>query len=179
MPSVVPRLQSVTGRVASKARRPSAEARRVPAARQAWNSIFDLFLFSPEVHDRMQSICEATGFTPGLIKSVISPAMATGEPVPMRKLASEWHCDPSYVTMQVRELEQRGLVEREFNPDDHRFKTVVLTDKGEQVRSELLDQLLEPPAFFGTLTAAEQRQLRDLLQKLVEEMKRPPQASGS
>jgi DNA-binding MarR family transcriptional regulator len=127
-------------------------------------------LFSPEVHQRMEGMCEATGFTPGLIKSVISPALAPGQPVPMRKLARDWHCDPSYVTMQVRELEQRGLAERHFNPEDHRFKTVLLTEKGRQVRSELLDRLLEPPAFFGVLSAAEQRDLRALLDKLVAGM---------
>lgn len=171
MRSVVPGLQGVRGRAASKSRVASAQPRKASAARQAWNSIVELFLFSPEIHERMQDMCESSGFTPGLIKSVISPALAPGQPVPMRKLASEWHCDPSYVTMQVRELEQRGLAERHFNPEDHRFKTVVLTDKGEQVRSQFLDQLLEPPGFFEVLTAAEQRQLKGLLEKLVEEVR--------
>ena len=86
----------------------------------------------------------------------------------MRVLAREWSCDPSYVTTQVRELEARGLVERQFNPEDHRFKTVKLTDKGEQVREELLEELLEPPECFRALSATEQRELRDLLQKLVD-----------
>jgi hypothetical protein len=53
--------------------------------------------------------------------------------------------------MQVRELESRGLA-----------------DKGERVKAELLDQLLEPPACFATLSAVEQRTLRDLLRKLVD-----------
>lgn len=179
MPFVVPGLQGVKGRVGAKSQRTPPPTRRASAARHAWNSIVELFFFSPEVHDRMQGMCEATGFTPGLIKSVISPALQSGQPVPMRKLASEWHCDPSYVTMQVRELEQRGLAERHFNPEDHRFKTVMLTDKGEQVRSELLDHFLEPPAFFGVLTAAEQRQLRDLLEKLVRGMHQPPEDSAT
>ena len=144
-----------------------SERRRVSAARQAWQSIAGLIFFNPDVHRRMQGMCKATGFTPGLVKAVLSPALRQGKPVPMQVLAGEWGCDPSYVTMQVRELELRGLVERRFKPQDHRFKTVVLTDKGEQVRRELFDQLLEPPQCFGALSAAEQRQLRDLLQKLV------------
>jgi DNA-binding MarR family transcriptional regulator len=176
--TVVPRFQGVKGRRPAvrrtehgKVGRPSEpEApgrRKVSAARQAWQSIADLFFFSADVHRRMQGMCEATGFTPGLVKALLSPALQHGTPVPMRTLAGEWSCDPSYVTLQVRELEQRGLVERRFNPQDHRFKTVALTDKGEQMRVELFDQLLEPPECFGVLSAAEQRQLRDLLQKLV------------
>lgn len=105
-----------------------------------------------------------------MLKALVSPALKTNKPVPMRALAQEWNCDPSYVTMQIRELEQRGLAERQFNPEDHRFKTVALTDKGEKVRSELLEKLFEPPKCFCALTAAEQRNLRDLLLKLVEAM---------
>jgi len=163
---VVPRLRGVKGGA-------TPERRKVSPARLAWQSIVEIFLFSPEVHERMQGMCEVTGFTPGLVKSLLSPVLQQQKPVPMRALASEWHCDPSYVTMQVRELEQRGLVERQFNPEDHRFKTVALTDKGEQVRAELLDQLLEPPDFFDSLSVAEQRQLRDLLSKLVDMTRRP------
>jgi len=140
---------------------------RVPPARQAWQGIFDLVMFSPHTRDRMHRISEDAGFTPALMKAVLSPSLQPGQPVPMRTLAGEWRCDPSYVTTQIRELEQRGLVERRYNPEDHRFKTVVLTDKGERVRAEMRDQLLEPPEFFSVLSAAEQRTLRDLLDKLV------------
>jgi DNA-binding MarR family transcriptional regulator len=140
---------------------------RVSAARQVWQRVFDLVWFNPFTHDRLSGMCDQAGFTPGLMKAILSPTFEPGRPVPMRALAAEWRCDPSYVTSQIRELEQRGLVERRFNPEDHRFKTVVLTDKGERVRAELRDRLLEPPEFFAALSASEQRTLRDLLEKLV------------
>ncbi|HUC35791.1 MAG TPA: MarR family winged helix-turn-helix transcriptional regulator [Acidimicrobiales bacterium] len=168
---MVRRLQGATGRtgkrLASTSSEKRGEGRAEPPARRAWHSIVELFLFSPDVHERMQQMCDGTGFTPGLVKALLSPVLESDAPVPMRDLAGEWHCDPSYVTMQVRELEQRGLAERRFNPEDHRFKTVALTEKGVKMRSQLMDRLLQPPSFFGELTTAEQRQLRDLLQKLV------------
>ncbi len=140
---------------------------RIPPAGQAWQDVYDLVLFNPHARDRMNGICEGAGFTPALVKAILSPSLQPGRPVPMRTLASEWRCDPSYVTTQIRELEQRGLVERRYNPEDHRFKTVALTDKGERLREEMRDRLLEPPEFFSALSSAEQRTLRDLLDKLV------------
>ncbi len=151
--------------VVKKLRSVAVERKKIAPARDAWQSILDLALFNPAAHDRLSGLCDKAGFTPGLLKSIISPSLSSG-PVPLRALAQQWRCDPSYVTMQVRELEQRGLVERRFNPEDHRFKTVALTDKGDRVRAELLDQLLEPPEFFTALTASEQRTLRDLLRKM-------------
>jgi DNA-binding MarR family transcriptional regulator len=145
----------------------SERRRRVPPARQAWQAVYDLLLFNPHAHDRMQRICEDAGFTPALMKAILSPSLQPGRSVPMRTLASEWRCDPSYVTTQIRDLEQRGLVERQYNPEDHRFKTVALTDKGERTRAEMRDRLLEPPEFFSVLSVSEQRTLRDLLDKLV------------
>jgi hypothetical protein len=46
-------------------------------------------------------------------------------------------------------------------------KTIVLTDDGRARRDRALELLSEPPSAFGSLSAAEQRQLRDQLAKLV------------
>jgi hypothetical protein len=47
-------------------------------------------------------------------------------------------------------------------------KTVVLTARGAEAREKVQQVMWAVPEVFGALTAAEQRQLRDLVRKLVE-----------
>ena len=124
-------------------------------------------LFTPHTHDRLHDVCESSGLTPALARAMLSPSLGNGRQVPLRSLSDSWRCDPSYVTARVGELEQRGLVERRFNPEDHRYKTVGLTDKGERVRCEMRERLHQSPGFFSALTTAEQRTLASLLDKLM------------
>jgi DNA-binding MarR family transcriptional regulator len=88
-------------------------------------------------------------------------------PLPMNELAILLGCDNSNVTGLVDRLEARGLVARQANPDDRRVKTVVLTTAGTRLRARLLEHVSRPPAGFERLSPAEQRQLRDLLRRLL------------
>jgi DNA-binding MarR family transcriptional regulator len=117
-----------------------------------------------EGHDRMHQACAAGGMSPSMVKALIhlSPDHAR----PMRDLAEHWGCDASYITGLVDRLEEQGLAERRAHPTDRRVKTVVLTEQGVEAKQRVLDILWEPPAAFAALTAAEQRQLRDLLRKV-------------
>jgi MarR family transcriptional regulator, organic hydroperoxide resistance regulator len=90
-----------------------------------------------------------------------------GHPIAMRKLADGLHCDPSNITGIVDRLEARGLVERGAAAGDRRVKTLLLTARGVELRARLLDRLSEPPPAIAALTADEQRQLRDLLRRVV------------
>jgi len=54
---------------------------------------------------------------------------------------------------------------------DRRVKTVALTSRGVRLRASLVQLISEPPEMFVNLMPAEQRQLRDLLLKLL-----PPDA---
>ena len=85
----------------------------------------------------------------------------------MRDLAEHWRCDASYITELVDGLEGQGLARREPHPTDRRVKTIVLTEKGAEVRDHIQKVMWRPPAAFSVLTGAEQRQLRDLARKLV------------
>jgi DNA-binding MarR family transcriptional regulator len=89
-------------------------------------------------------------------------------PLPMNELAAVLACDNSNVTGLVDRLEARGLVARQPNPDDRRVKRVVLTTAGTRMRMELLDRIAQPPAGLANMAPAEQRQLRDLLRRLVD-----------
>jgi DNA-binding MarR family transcriptional regulator len=132
-------------------------------AADAWRCLYDLF-FGAANHERLHSACESVDLSPGLMKALLS--IEPGQPKPMKVLSTEWRCDASYVTSLVDGLEERGIVARQVHSTDRRAKSIILTPEGERTRSELLRQLHTPPAFFGVLSAAEQRVLRDLLTKL-------------
>jgi DNA-binding MarR family transcriptional regulator len=63
--------------------------------------------------------------------------VAGAGPVPMRDLACELRCDASNVTGIIDRLEQRGLVERRAAPTDRRVKSLVVTERGDQVARAL------------------------------------------
>jgi DNA-binding MarR family transcriptional regulator len=134
------------------------------AGREAWQTITRL-LFG-QGHERMAEASEAEGLSPGLLKTLFHLAPGDGEP--MRDLADHWRCDASYVTSLADALEERGLVERRPHPTDRRVKMIVLTEEGVAVRERAFELLSEPPPSLGALTAAEQRELRDLLRKVAD-----------
>jgi DNA-binding MarR family transcriptional regulator len=135
------------------------------AGREAWRTIFRL-LFDGQAHSRMIEASAAVGVSPGLLKALFH--LEPGEGVPMRDIADHWRCDASYVTTLADALEERGLATRRPHPTDRRVKMIALTEDGVAARERALELLHEPPPSFGALTAAEQRHLRDLLQKVAD-----------
>jgi DNA-binding MarR family transcriptional regulator len=135
------------------------------AGRDAWRLLLGM-LFEGQARDRMAAACRSIGISPGSMKTLFR--LEPGQGVPMRDLADFWGCDASYVTSLADALEERGLVERRPHPTDRRVKMIALTEKGIAARDRAFDVLYEPPRSFGVLTAAEQRQLRDLLRKVAD-----------
>lgn len=90
-------------------------------------------------------------------------------PLPMTELAAMLACDNSNVTGLVDRLEARRLVARRPAPEDRRVKHVVLTSAGMRMRAQLLERVGRPPAGFQRLSADEQRQLYDLLHRVVDD----------
>jgi DNA-binding MarR family transcriptional regulator len=93
---------------------------------------------------------------------------ALDEPVPMSNIASILRCDRSAVTWITDRLEERGYVERRSDPADRRVKLLALTDEGRRVREEIRRLMATPPEALTRLSAAEQRELRDLLRKALQ-----------
>jgi DNA-binding MarR family transcriptional regulator len=89
-------------------------------------------------------------------------------PLPMHELAALLGCDNSNVTGLVDRLEARGFVSREPGIEDRRVKHVVLTEAGGQMRAELLARVGAPAGGLALLADPEQRQLRDLLRRVVD-----------
>ena len=136
-----------------------------PAGEEAWRLLQEL-LMNGEMQSRMRSACEAVGGPPSIVKTLFH--LAPGEPVAMRDLADHFGCDASYITELVDGLEEQGLATRQPHPTDRRVRTVVLTDKGAKARETVQQVMWQVPAVFSALTPAEQRQLRDLVRKLVD-----------
>ncbi|HSD81775.1 MAG TPA: MarR family transcriptional regulator [Solirubrobacteraceae bacterium] len=143
--------------------RTRAPAGLEPAA-EAWSLIGELF----QAHARPRWSALAAELD-------LSPPQATallrlGDPdgMPMRQLACALHCDNSNVTGIVDRLEDRGLVERRVDAADRRVKRIVLTPDGAALRDAVRARLAQPPAPLRRLTAAEQRELRDLMRRALD-----------
>ena len=78
--------------------------------------------------------------------------------------------NPTRMVFLVDELEQRGLVERRRNPADRRSYALYLTDQGRAKLCEAQQASAGHAEEVGaSLTAAQRRQLTDLLRRLADE----------
>ncbi len=93
------------------------------------------------------------------------------EPIAMSALAERLFCDASNVTGLVDRLEARGLVERRSSENDRRVKALTLTPAGVALRDQVLAVMSEPPEAIAALPAADQRALRDILARAVENLR--------
>ena len=139
-------------------------ARTVAPADQAWELIRRLL-----AQQRRRFIAAASELDLHPAQAGALLQMEPEEPRPMHELAALLACDNSNVTGLIDRLEARGLVARQPYEQDRRVKHVVLTSRGEALRDRLLAQVGEPPAGLERLSTAEQRQLRDLLARVIED----------
>lgn len=130
------------------------------AAQEAWALIGKLFW---QTRPRMLAIAGEFGLTPPQMFAL--RALDPGSPVPMRELAAQLHCDSSNVTGLVDGLEAHGLVERRAAEHDRRVRMLVVTERGAQVRERINAVMQEVPPAIASLSAADQRALRDILQR--------------
>jgi len=86
-----------------------------------------------------------------------------GAHVSQKELAARMRCNPSTVVDPTDRLEEAGLVIRRPNPDDRRVNVLVVTPKGVRARKKLIARLLEPPAAFRRMPAADQARFRDVM----------------
>ncbi|KMO67758.1 MAG: MarR family transcriptional regulator [Mycolicibacterium rufum] len=87
-------------------------------------------------------------------------------PMTVKELAAAATIDAPAATVAVNDLEDRGLVVREVNPQNRRCKVVSLTDAGREVVGRI-DAVRDPaPDVLTTLDDADLLTLRALLDKL-------------
>lgn len=132
---------------------------------EAWALLATLFM-GDQNHDRFHDACAAIDVGPPALKLLLS--MEAGVANPMRLFAEQLRCDPSWVTTLVDDLEAKGFVERRVQPTDRRVKAIVITKAGLAAQAKARKVLHKPPAAMDALNATEQKQLRDIMQKLVD-----------
>ncbi|MQY26498.1 hypothetical protein NRB56_20680 [Nocardia sp. RB56] len=106
----------------------------------------------------------------GLTLTQAKMLLALNEPpseLPMRVLASRLTCDPSNLTGVADRMEARGLVRRTVNPADRRVKYLVATEAGRELADRIRAGQARSLRALAELTAAEERQLESMLERLV------------
>jgi DNA-binding MarR family transcriptional regulator len=126
---------------------------------RAWQAIMDLF--------RSQKSFAAGLFAELGLTGQLAYALhlIAREGTTMRALAFEMGCDASNTTGVVDRLERRGLIERRADPADRRVKRVVLTAAGRRMREKVEERLRIAPPAIAALSPADQRILREILER--------------
>jgi MarR family transcriptional regulator, organic hydroperoxide resistance regulator len=89
------------------------------------------------------STCYSLDLTP--VQGMALRTLDPDAPVAMSALADNLACDASNVTGVVDKLEARGLIARQGAENDRRVKVLAVTEKGRQVRRELLSRASKAP----------------------------------
>jgi DNA-binding MarR family transcriptional regulator len=134
----------------------AAKASDGDLATEAWELLVPL-VYPP----RFIEIAHKLDVTPPLLGAI----RFLERPRTMGGMAEALHCDPSNVTGIVDALEERNLAERKPSEVDRRIKVVELTGPGEKLRARAVEEMHKPPAWIETLSAADQRKLRDILRR--------------
>jgi DNA-binding MarR family transcriptional regulator len=140
----------------------ATEKKRAPSAApsstasEAWDALTSLVYPPPFLEIAQES---------GLRPAAFGALRVLDRPRTMSEIANVLRCDNSNVTGIVDGLEARGLAERTASPGDRRVKLIALTAEGRRLRARLMREARKPPAWLQSLSAADQRTLRDVLRR--------------
>jgi DNA-binding MarR family transcriptional regulator len=138
--------------------------RRRPDPSRAWQLLVKFF-FAQREH--LPAPGEALELSP--VQCHVLHLIEPERPLPMGRLAETLGCDASNVTGLVDRLEERGLVQRRPSTEDRRVKVIQLTSAGSRLRVQLLRHMTSGARPLSRLSAADQRTLLRILEKLVDE----------
>jgi DNA-binding MarR family transcriptional regulator len=145
--------------------RASRLAGSLSTADQAWALLLQLAF--ERVHAHFASVVAELDLAPTQARALHE--LQCDPPISMRELAERLKSDPSNITGLVDRLEARGLVERRPDPRDRRIKGLALTAAGAKLRERLFAGLYTAPRGVAHLSEPEQRTLRDVLQRVLEQ----------
>jgi DNA-binding MarR family transcriptional regulator len=95
-------------------------------------------------------------------------------------IAKGLNLSPPTVSVGINRLVKEGWLERQNDPKDQRSRPIFLTAKGEAMMAHVRQRRNEMLGFFlSGLTADEQEQLLNLLERAVTEMERKLNETGS
>lgn len=138
----------------------SCQVGEEPLGKQVSRLMFEL---SGRMRGHLDAVAAAVDLTPMQARALHHLT----DPCPMGEVATRLHCDPSNVTGIVDRLEDAGLVERRPDPADRRRRMLATTPRGEAVRADMVERMVQGHPILQALSEAELRTLRDLLAKAV------------
>jgi DNA-binding MarR family transcriptional regulator len=133
---------------------------------------------SREIERRLEPVYAASGLEPGWY-DVLATLRRSGPPYKLRPVdfAATLMLTSSGTTKRLDRLEAAGYITREPDPTDRRGVLITLTPEGHTLVDEAaVKHMANERRILGGLTAAEQRQLADLLRKL--NLTLPPEDRG-
>jgi DNA-binding MarR family transcriptional regulator len=134
---------------------------RNPLADDVWRAMAALVIDNRDSWRR--AVVEETGLPFSRIRILRRLAR---KPMTVKQVAQAATIDAPAATVAVNDLEDRGLVVRQTNPDNRRCKVVSLTDAGREVVAAI-DAIDDPaPEALAVLDVAELEALRHLLDRL-------------
>jgi DNA-binding MarR family transcriptional regulator len=131
---------------------------------------------SREIERRLEPVYAASGLEPGWY-DVLATLRRAGPPYRLRPtdFAATLMLTSSGTTKRLDRLEAAGHITREPDQSDRRGVLIALTPKGRSLVDQAsVKHMANEQRILGDLTAAEQRQLADLLRKLLTTL--PPLA---
>ena len=123
---------------------------------------------SREIERRLEPVYAASGLEPGWY-DVLATLRRAGPPYRLRPtdFAATLMLTSSGTTKRLDRLEAAGYITREPDPSDRRGVLIALTPQGSSVVDKAsVNHMANERHILSGLTAAEQRQLADLLRKL-------------
>ena len=133
-----------------------------PVADQVWRSMSDLVMDNKDRWRR--AVVERTGLPFSRIRVLKRLAR---QPMTVKQVAEAATIDAPAATVTVNDLEARGLVTREIDPQNRRCKLVSLTDAGRAVVA-IVDATEDPaPEVLGVLGDSELQALQKILTRIV------------
>lgn len=134
-----------------------------PIAEHVWRTMSTLVLENKDSWRR--SVVELTGLPFSRIRILKRLAR---QPLTVKQVAEAATIDAPAATVAVNDLETRGLVVREINPENRRCKTVSLTDAGREVLRAVNDLPDPPPDSLAALDGGDLRSLQAILSRLAQ-----------
>ncbi|MFT4260015.1 MarR family winged helix-turn-helix transcriptional regulator [Microbacterium sp.] len=114
--------------------------------------------------DRFTTAIEPLGLPVPIARTVL----LLTHPMPLREIADQLGCDPSYVTTLADRLEDRGLARR-VTGEDRRVKLLEPTPAGLELQKRIAAAVGGSAAFARQLPAADRQVLSALLERLLED----------
>jgi DNA-binding MarR family transcriptional regulator len=121
-----------------------------------------------ELVKSMASMSQSVGAGYGLSGSDTMALHKLDEPVSMKEFSQRLGCDASFITVIADSLERLGIAERVPSQRDRRVKNIVLTERGREIRSQIMREVTARLPWGNALDIKERECFLGLLRKMLK-----------